>query len=254
MAGALWAGDDAAVSHLTAAVLWGFDGAATTEIELTVPYERSPRHPAVRVHRTEVWPPMDRDVLHGIPITSPARTLVDIAGVLRGEALEAVVEDAFRRGLCRPAFLEWRLDDLGGKGRPGAGSLRAILAERGRDVAAAESRLEVKLWRLLVGSRLPRPVRQHRVTVGGRVLRLDFAWPSVLVALEADGFDAHGGRRAFVRDRQRLAGLSALGWRVLPVSWDQVTSEPDRLLGVLEAMLHSPSLKPSVRKPHPQLQ
>jgi very-short-patch-repair endonuclease len=83
----------------------------------------------------------------------------------------------------------------------------------------------VKVWRLLVGSGLPRPVRQHQVEIDGKRYRLDFAWPSFRVAVEADGFAAHGARRMVFRaDRRRSANLVSAGWRVVPVTWDDASA------------------------------
>src|SRR5689334_6572970 len=76
MAAVLWAGDDALVSHQTAGVLRGLDGVETARVHVTVPAKRSPRHAAVVVHRTKELPAMDRDLVHGIPVTSAARTLI----------------------------------------------------------------------------------------------------------------------------------------------------------------------------------
>jgi very-short-patch-repair endonuclease len=81
------------------------------------------------------------------------------------------------------------------------------------------------------------PERQHRVEVDGRQYRLDFAWPPALVALEADGYATHGGRLSFERDHRRLAALTSAGWRVLAVTWEQISREPDRVIRQLGAML-----------------
>jgi very-short-patch-repair endonuclease len=247
LAGVLWAGEGAVVSHRAAGALWSIAGAETTRVEVTVPYARARRHAAVRVHRTGAMPTLDQSEVHGIPVTSPARTIIDLGSVLRGEDLEAAVEDVFRRRLCRPAFLEWRLRELGGKGRAGAGELAAMLGRRGDDVAALEYRLEVKMWRLLAGSGLALPERQYTVRADGTWYRLDFAWPDGKIAVEGDGYDSHGGRLAFVRDHRRLAALGAAGWRVLPFTWEQVTREPQRVVAQVRQALADVSLKPESR-------
>src|SRR5262249_31155436 len=138
------------------------------------------------VHRTDELPRIDRTRRDGIPMTSSARTLIDLAGVLDAEPLEAAVECALRRRLVIERFLLRRVGELSAKGRPGIAALREILDRR--DDAALESALEVKVWRLLVRSGLPTRVRQHPVEIDGRRYRLDFAWPSFRIAVEADGF------------------------------------------------------------------
>jgi very-short-patch-repair endonuclease len=166
----------------------------------------------------------------GVPVTSPVRTLVDLAGRIADENLEAAVECALRRGLAHESVLRGR---VGGKGRRGAGALRRILDARDLGSPALESRLEVKVWRLLVRSGLPKPVRQHPVKMEGRPYRLDFAWPSFGVAVEADGFATHGGRRSFIADRRRMAKLASTGWRVVPVTWEDATTRTNQWLSEL---------------------
>jgi very-short-patch-repair endonuclease len=233
LAAALWAGRDAVVSHATAAELLAIDGLRSSAMELWIPSTQAPRSPRVVVHRGTV-DATDRRMRDGIPVTSAARTVIDLAGRLDSEMLEAVVEDVLHRGLTTPAMLERRLEALGGKGRAGAGRLRRVLATR--DGAPLESRLEVKVWRLLRDIR-PRPVRQFAVAVGGRKYRLDFAWPALHVAVEADGFSAHGYRRAFVADRRRLADLVGAGWTVIPVTWEDCMRDPDGLAWRINTVL-----------------
>ena len=228
-AAVLWAGPTAVVSYAAAGAIWRIEGVTCDRVELWVPRERSLRSGRVVIHRGEIAA-VDRRVREGIAITSPARTLIDLAGALDGEVLEAAVEDVLRRGLTTAPTLRRRLDALGGKGRAGAGALRDLLDDRGD--AALESRLEVRVWRLLRGAGL-RPVRQHVVRCRGRTYRLDFAFPMQKVAVEADGYAVHGGRRAFVRDRQRLADLAAEGWIVVPVTWDDC----DALIGRVASAL-----------------
>ncbi len=89
-----------------------------------------------------------------------------------------------------------------------------------------EYRLEVKTARLLRTSTLPAPTRQHRV---GNY-RLDFVWLKWLVAVECDGFETHGYRLAWKRDRRRIAALEQLGWNIVIVTWDDVTQRPAETL------------------------
>ena len=171
----------------------------------------------------------------GVPVTSAARTLVDRAGVLDSEALEAALEDALHRGLTTSFAVLRCLDAVGGTGRVGSQHLRNIIAAR--DDGTLESRLEVKVWRLLRLSGL-RPVRQYEVRCGGRTYRLDFAWPKLKVAVEADGFSAHGGTRIkFVADRRRTADLVAEEWTVIPVTWDECIDNSGAVIQRVRASL-----------------
>jgi very-short-patch-repair endonuclease len=221
LAACLWAGDEAVVSHCTAAALWKLDGVTTDAVEVTVPASRAPTSDSITVHRTLHLPRAERVSLGVIPITSPARTLVDLAGCVSEEELETALEGALRRSLVREGALRNR---CGGRGKEGIRALRQILEARDPGSAPLESRLEVKVWRLVIRSGLPKPVRQYPIEIDGTHLRLDFAWPSFGVAVEADGYAAHGGRRAFDADRRRTAKVTSADWRIVPVTWNDVTT------------------------------
>jgi hypothetical protein len=145
LAALLWGGPEAFVSFIAAGALWALDGLGADRVELWTP--RRLRSDIVVVHRGEVAL-NDRRMLGPIRLTSPARTLVDLAGVLDDEDLLAGVEDAIHRGLTTPMSIGRCLDALGGKGRPGTARLREILEDRGKQRAAMR-RLEVKIWRPL---------------------------------------------------------------------------------------------------------
>ena len=119
--------------------------------------------------------------------------------------------------------------------------LRRLLDERDGGPAAA-SRLETRVRRLLHGAGL-RPLQQYEVVVAGRRYRLDFAWPELRVAVEPDGYSAHGARAAFERDRRRWADLTAAGWRLVPVTWRQVAREPAAFLARVHAAVGRGSLQ-----------
>lgn len=223
----------AVASHRAAGARYGLDGVVAPKAELWVPGDRRVRHDAVVVHRGEVLP-IDRRMIGQIPVTSPARTLIDLAGVLDEEALEAAVEDAVHRGLTTPQSVARRLDVLGGKGRPGTARLRSILSDRGADAASA-SRLEVRIWRTLRAAGM-RPIRQHRVRVGDRTYYIDCAFPQWRLAVEGVGDRYHRSSMQRSRDLRRHADLASIWWRVLPVTWSDVTDAPD---AVVARVLHA---------------
>jgi hypothetical protein len=108
LAACLWAGDNAVASHRTAGVLWELDGVMEDRVEITVTPPRSPRSPLVIVHRSLQLPRADRVTLGVIPVTSPTRTLIDLAGCLADEDLEAAIECALGRGFVRESALRKR--------------------------------------------------------------------------------------------------------------------------------------------------
>jgi very-short-patch-repair endonuclease len=231
----LWAGAGSLASHLTAARIFGAE-LPRSKPHILMPPSRSVTSKLVVVHRGVVAS-RDHWLRDGVPLTSPARTLVDIAGMLDEETLQTVMEDFFHRGLTTPMSTARCLDAVGGKGRPGSHLLRALLEDR--DQAPLEKKLEVKIWRLLRGAGF-RPVRQHWFTVNGERYRLDFAFPRLKVGVEGHGFGAHGGRLAHVDDARRLSDLVGAGWRIVPVTWEAATQDPERVVqSVRNALLEA---------------
>jgi len=150
-----------------------------------------------------------------IPVTRPARTLLDLAGVEPG-LVEGALDDALVRGLTTLGSLARMLERSGGPGRAGTVLLRGLIGERRAGLQSTESALEDRLVRLLRRHGLPEPVRQHRVVLpDGAVVRLDLAYPGVRLGIEADGRVWHSGRADFTRDRQRANRLAGVGWTLL---------------------------------------
>jgi very-short-patch-repair endonuclease len=232
LAALLWAGTDAVINVDAAGALWAFDGLVPSRIHLWTP--RSLKSELVVVHRGTV-DLNDRRMLGPIVLTSPARTLIDLAGVLDDEDLTAVVEDALHRGLTTAPAIGRRLDALGGKGRAGSARLREILVDRGNQ-RPTMSRLEVKIWRTLRAKGLT-PVRQHPVRCGGTTYYLDCAFPQWRVAVEGFGDKFHRSPRNRKRELRRFADLASMQWRVLPVTWDDITDAPDDVVMKIMTML-----------------
>jgi very-short-patch-repair endonuclease len=177
-------------------------------------------HPVV-VHRGQSYGEADF-MVDGIRCTDPARTLIDLAGRLHQGELEDAFERARRFGIVSAASLARRFELVGGRGRKGAAKVREVLAHTRPGVL--DSKLEGRAWRMIRGSRLAEPVRQLRIDLPtGKWYRVDFAWPDLHVVVEAEGFAWHGSRAQWKADRVRIAALERLGWRVLVVTWDDVT-------------------------------
>ena len=173
----------------------------------------------------------------GLTVTSPARTLVDLAATLTSARLESAVEDTFHRRLCLPADVADVLASSStAKGRR---RLAEILTARG-DGAALNRELEVRVARLIRGSAVPPAARQHVVNVGGIDWSIDFAWPDRRVGVECDGYEHHGtSREAFDQDRLKAAALASAGWRIVPVTWTEATRRADRFLERLTGALNA---------------
>ena len=174
-------------------------------------------------------------------MTNPIRTLIDLGAVVGRETVELALDDALRRRLTSLKMLLGRLDDLGGKGRRGAGVLRSLLKERDPKDAASESVLESRLLGLLRRAGLPKPITQYEVRAKARLLgRVDFAYPDARVAIEADGYRYHSGRAAWQRDLRRRNTLTSRGWRVIHVTWSDVVGGGEEVVSeIRRALEHS---------------
>lgn len=198
----LWLGRDAHLSLRTAGALLRLDGLRTRDVQVLVPPEsRQGRGQHLVQIRRSILLPRDRRVADGLRCTSATRTLVDLAATLDDEALEAAFESARRMGLTTLTVVQHAIE-TGGR-HPGLARLRRVISAA--ESRPKESRLEVKLARLLRGSSLPASVPQFELLA----YRLDRAWPERKLAVEADGFQHHG--RTQCRDRSR--GRSASGAR-----------------------------------------
>jgi very-short-patch-repair endonuclease len=237
-AACLAAGPGAIASHRAAARLWGLPAVEAAGVEVSAPRGRSLRRPGVPAHRPRRLDPVDVTELDGIPVTTPARTLVDCAAVLDPAALEEALDDALRRGLVSLPRLRWRVRCLARRGRPGVAALRALLEARGAGEAVPESVLETRMARLLRGRGLPPPCRQHPVRDRGRVVAvLDFAYPEARLAVEVDGRRYHSGRLRWQRDLARGNVLTALGWRVLHVTAEDLRLRSEQVVATVAAAL-----------------
>ena len=231
LAAALWAGDNAAVSHTVAGRLLRLDAVpAPPAIDVTVDRSTSLSAAGVHVHRARL-DRVDHATVDGIPCTSATRTVIDLAQLLSDEALETAFESARRMGLTTTRALEQRAAVLCGRGWPGTRRLRRLLANV--ESNPVESRLEVKTARLLRARGLRPPANQFAVGP----YRLDFAWPLLLLAIECDGFEHHGRRLVWKRDRRRIAALESQGWRIVHVTWEDITNRPDETVARIQLAL-----------------
>jgi very-short-patch-repair endonuclease len=208
MAAVLACGEGAVLSHRSAAVCWRL-----SDREL-VPHVTAPhrlRVAGVVAHRGRLTT-ADRTAHRGIPITSPARTLADLAQVLDDEDLERVVREAQFRGLFHP----WALRDALTR-RPSR-ALRDLLD----DLNPTQSRLEDAFLRLCRRFGIPAPVAQLRQ---GRN-RPDFVWEDARLVVEVDSWAGHGTPRAFQADRTQSNAVQLSGWMILRFTWADVTRRP----------------------------
>jgi very-short-patch-repair endonuclease len=223
----------ALVSHAAAARLHGLSpGGPATPIDVTVVAgDRRRGRRGLGIHVVDEIDPRDRARVHGLPVTAPARTLADLAGLLPLADLERLLEEALVLRLLRASDL----DEIAARraGRPGIPALRRA-AGRLAEPSLTRSEAERALLALLRRAGLPHPRTNVRV---GRH-EVDCLWPAARLVVEVDGFAFHRTRAAFERDRRRDADLQAAGWRVVRVTWRQLTEEREALVALLTRLLH----------------
>lgn len=222
MAACLAVGPTAVASHRAAAVLWELRGFEHAPVEVTSLRGGVPRVPGVRRHTTDVLGPADRDVRDGIPVTSVARTLLDLGAVVGGDALDGALEDARQRRLVTHPYLWRTLDRLGVPGRRGVAGLRAVLEAADPSQAPTESALEDRFLRVVRRFGHPEPARQVRVDN----LRLDFHFDPWPVVAELNGAKWHSSEADRRRDRRRANRVRAHGLIVCEFTWNDVRYWP----------------------------
>jgi very-short-patch-repair endonuclease len=228
MAATLWAGEGAAASRRSAAALWGLIEIRGQLAEITS--HRKISCPGVLVHRSYSLPPEDITRLRSIPVTTAARTLLDLGAVLSIDALERALERALHKKLTRMELLEVCFHRWTRQGRLGAGKWRRLLELRDPSLEATATDFETRMSQLTRRHGLPTPLRQYSVFEGDQfVARLDFAYPIEKVAIECDSEEWHLGRKPWQRDMRRYNALTALGWSVLRFSWWDVTDHPHQV-------------------------
>ena len=225
--GALLAcGPGAILSHATALARWGIVEPPLAMLDVTVVGHRRRSFDDVRVHWVRALPRADVRRRDRMPVTSPARSLLDWAIVATLRELEQAIAEARARGRVR----EGELEELVGRstGRRGVAVLRDLLS-REAGPAFTRSEAEERLLRLIRKARLPEP--ECNVRIAGH--EVDFLWRSSGLVVEVDGYAFHGSRAAFERDRRRDADLQAAGLTVARLTWRRLVDEPEAVVAQL---------------------
>jgi very-short-patch-repair endonuclease len=225
MAAVLACGPGSVVSHRSAAALLGLlpHPREPAPVDVTVPGSDRGRRSGVRAHRVTSLGPDQVTEADGIPVTSAPRTILDLASVSSGRELERALARAERRELTNRAELMSLTADQ--RARRGIRGLRALLLDEGRG-ALTRSEAEERFLVLVRRAQLPAP--EVNVVVSG--YEIDFLWRTERLAVEVDGFAHHSSKATFESDRRRDATLLARGFRVVRITWRQITDEPEAVL------------------------
>jgi very-short-patch-repair endonuclease len=226
----------AVASHRSGGVLWTFPIDDRDLIEVTAVRHLRRTSGEVIWHESYLLDERSVTEIDGVPVTSAARTVVDLAGVLPHDELLRVLDDALRRRLVTTASLAALVERLG-PARIGAARMRAALELRiGR--AVPESDLETRFEQLLRNHGLPMPVAQYEVVAPDRRrFRIDFAYPDRRVGIEVMGAAFHAPPDRWNADLERLAVLESMNWRMLVFSYEQVTRASSVVVAALEQAL-----------------
>jgi len=225
MAAVLACGEHAALSHHSAAALWGVGRERHGRVDISV--RRRCEHKRVGI-RAMSRPslPGDNIVLHdGIPVTRPARTLLDLATELNTKALERAVNEADKRDLIDPETLRAELDRYAGE--PGVRPLRTLLDKH--TFRLSDSDLELLFRPIAAAAELPLPLT--KAWVNG--YEVDFFWPDLELVVETDGLRYHRTASTQAKDRVRDQAHVAAGLTALRFTHHQVKYESTRVRKVL---------------------
>lgn len=225
MAAVLACGEGAALSRRSAAGLWGIGTGRDALVDVSVRHRTRRRRPGIRIHNRPSLPVRDITAVDGIPLTTPARTLVDLATELSPVALERAVNEADKRDLIDPEELRAALVDFAGE--PGVRALRALLDRQ--TFRLSDSDLEIFFRPIAAAAGLPPPLSKQWVNG----FEVDFHWPDLDLVVETDGLRYHRTPSAQARDRLRDQTHVAEGLTVLRFTHYQVRYEPAHVRNVL---------------------
>jgi very-short-patch-repair endonuclease len=227
MAALLACGTGSALSHTAAGAVWRFRTAELLPIHVTTTSQRGRKQRNLVIHRARLGP---RETMRvdGMTVTTPARTIVDLAAILKGRPMHEVIERAqdlhrFHRAEIRAAA----------NGRPGTKQLRDLLDLLAPDADNARSHLERVFLAVVRKAGLPRPKVNHPIAEKKR----DFVWVDQRLVVEVDSHQYHSSKEAMRIDRRRDRELTALGWRPARFTYEEVAFEPEQVTIELRDLL-----------------
>ena len=240
MAAVIACGQGAVLSHLDAAVLWGFYNRLGPRIHVTVKWQRSVQ--GLALHRTRRLDPEEVTTQDGIPVTTVARTFVDLTELLIEDRLLRALREAEFQRLLDLDTLNAAVERAHGRRRL-KGLKNAIALHHPGQIIRGE--LEHRFAELRREAGLREPETNVPVTVNGKTYVIDCLWREEGIAVELDGRDGHAREMAFESDRRRDAALSAIGLRHLRFTWQRVTYDGAEALADLTAAMNLSSLSRS---------
>lgn len=238
MAAVLACGRDAALSLYSAIKLRGLMDSSRTEIDVTVSTRGGRARHGIRIHRSVTLRPRDVELVQGIPCTTLARTIFDLAGLLSERALERLLDEAVFQEVLDLAALDEQIQHNAGRSKARANLRRALTIHRPGETLT-DGPLGEEMLALIRSTDLPWPKLQHWIDLGDDepMIQADFAWPEVMVIVETDGQQAHGKPLRTVSDYRRDQRAAKAGWHTIRASRQQIRGEPERLKATLTTVI-----------------
>jgi len=229
MAAILACGDGAYLSHRSAGALYGIAEERAGVIEVSVRRKAEHLRPGLKVRARPSLPSHDVGTLKGIPVTSPVRTMLDLATIQGPKTLLRSINEADNRDVVDAESLRLALEDRAGE--PGVKPLRELL-DRDTFVLSDEE-LERLFLPLAREAGLPLPLTKEMVNG----FEVDFYWPELGLVIETDGLRYHRTPAAQFRDARRDQTHTAAGFARLRFSHHQVKYEPAHVTRILTRTL-----------------
>lgn len=228
-----------ASSHRSSALSWGVELGPTPPFEVTVDRARNPRRRGVIVHRSGDLTSDQVVRRRGIPTTNPLRMLADLGAVCEPAEVELALDSLTSRRIITVAGARAVRSRLSLPGRAGVGVLGGVLNGRALGEHRADGLLEPAMADLCRRAGLPRPAFQVWVLLDSGWRRLDFAYVELMIDIEVDGYEEHGGKyERWVDDSARDNELTLAGWLVLRFPRTLVRADPGKVTREIREALH----------------
>lgn len=222
---------NATVSHESAAFIHDLDRPSFVKPTVSVPVRQSKEMLGVTVHQLTDLSDAHVTFMEDLRVTTPERTIIDLAAVLNEGHLARILDQGLARGKISMELLTELFSNLARRGKPGTVKLRRLIEARGEGYVPPESELERRLVKVLDRAGLPEPVRQFEAPwlrpVNGRV---DLAYPDGRLLIEGDSRRWHQLIQAFETDRLRDNAAQLAGWRILRFTWREIEEYPERVV------------------------
>ena len=234
LAAVLAAGPGAVLSHRDAAGLHGLRPANHERVDVSSMRRMRGRMPGIEIHHTTVQGPLDVTVIRSIPVTTVARTLVNLAGIVPKDQLAKALSRAELGNVLDVRAIERVLERTRQRRGPGHAAIREALAHQAdHGPTLTRSELEDRFVALLDAYRLPRSKMNFHV----EGFEVDACWPERRLVVELDGYIYHRDKPAFQRDREKGNALTQAGWTLLRYTYDDVVRHPGRTAAELAMQL-----------------